>query len=138
MKILCYLLTHLRKTKGHVVSGEQEWCQVSKSQVEASGEHPCGVCRKGVGNNSNLSVKWVKWVHKRCSGISGRLKRNVDFHYRRCLEGNHVLSVLLKEVVIEPNVKLECVLKFCYLGDTFGAGGSMEEACKSQSKMYLD
>ena len=24
-------------------------------------------------------------------------------------------SVLLKEVVIEPNVKLECVPKFCYL-----------------------
>ena len=33
---------------------------------------------------------------------------------------------LLKEVVIEPNVKLECVHKFCYLGDTFGAGGSMD------------
>ena len=31
-------------------------------------------------------------------------------------------SVLLKEVVIEPNVKLECVPKFCYLGDTLGAG----------------
>ena len=27
-------------------------------------------------------------------------------------------SVLLKEVVNEPNVKLECVPKFCYLGDT--------------------
>ena len=33
---------------------------------------------------------------------------------------------LLKEVVIEPNVKLEYVHKFCYLGDTFGAGGSMD------------
>ena len=32
-------------------------------------------------------------------------------------------SVLLKEVVIEPNVKLECVTKFCYLGDTLGVGG---------------
>ena len=50
---------------------------------------------------------------------------------------NHVLSVLLKEVVIEPNVKLECVPKFCYLSDTFGARGSVEEACKSQSKMCM-
>ena len=35
-----------------------------------------------------------------------------------CLVGEHGLfqSVLLKEVVIEPNVKLECVPKFCYLG----------------------
>ena len=59
------------------------WCQVSKSQVEDSEEHPCGVCRNGVGNNSNLSVKCVRWVHKRYSGISGRLKRNVDFHCGR-------------------------------------------------------
>ena len=45
------------------------------------------------------------------SCISGKLKSNVDFHCRRCLEGENGLfqSVLLKEVVIEPNVKLECV-----------------------------
>ena len=42
--------------------------------------------------------------------------------------GNHVQSVLLKEVVMEPNVKLECVPKFCYLGDTIGAGRGVEEA----------
>ena len=42
------------------------------------------------------------------------------------MEGNHVQSVLLKEVVIEPNVKLECVPKFCYLGDTLGAGGGVD------------
>ena len=67
----------------------------------------------------------VLFIMKRCSGISGKLKSNVDFHCRRCLEGENGLfqSVLLKEVVIEPNVKLECVPKFCYLGDTLGAGG---------------
>ena len=37
-------------------------------------------------------------------------------------------SVLLKEVVIEPSVKLECVPKFCYLGDTLGAGDVDEAA----------
>ena len=38
------------------------------------------------------------------------------------MEGENRLfqSVLLKEVVIEPNVKLECVHKFCFLGDTLG------------------
>ena len=41
----------------------------------------------------------------------------VDFYYKRCLECSSVQSVLLKEVEIEPNVKLECVDKFCYLGD---------------------
>ena len=38
---------------------------------------------------------------KRCSGISGKLKSNVDFHCRRCLEREreHGLfqSVLLKD-----------------------------------------
>ena len=70
---------------------------------------------------------------------------NVDFHCRRCLEGQNGLfqSVLLKEVVIEPNVKLECVPKFCYLGNTLGAGGGVEEAArgggssKGQSEMCL-
>jgi hypothetical protein len=41
-------------------------------------------------------------------------------------------SVLQKEVVIELNVKLECVLKFCYLGDTLGAGGGADEAARAR------
>ena len=59
------------------------------------------------------------------SDVIGRCS---DFHYRRCLEGENGLfqSVLLKAVVIEPNVKLKCVTKFCYLGDTLGAGGGAE------------
>ena len=53
-----------------------------------------------------------------------------------CLEGENDLfqSVLLKEVVIEPNVKLACVPipKFCYLGETLGAGGGVEEAARTR------
>ena len=110
------------------------WCGLSMGQAEDSGEHPCGVCRKGVGNNSIFCVECHRWVHKRCSGISGKLNSDADFHCRRCLEGENGLfqSVLLKEVVIEPNVKLECVPKFCYLGDTLGAGGGMEEAARAR------
>ena len=108
------------------------WCQVSKGQVKDSGIYPCGVCRKGVGSNLILCVKCLRWIHKGCSGISGKSKSNAEFQCRRCLEGNHVQSVLLKEVVIEPNVKLECVSKFCYLGDTLGAGGGVEEAARAR------
>ena len=109
-------------------------CRVSRVQSEDSGKHPCGVCRKGVGDNSIRCVECLRWVHKRCSGISGKLKNIVDFHCRRCLEGENGLfqSVLLKEVVIEPNVKLECVPKFCYLGDTLGAGGGVDEAARAR------
>jgi len=35
-----------------------------------------------------------------------------------------------QEVVIEPNEKLECVPKFCYLGDTLGAGRGVDEAAR--------
>ena len=78
-------------------------------------------------------VECLKWVHKRCSGLSGKSKSNTDFHCRRCLEGENGLfqSDLVKEVVIEPNVKLECVTKFCYLGDTLGSGG-VEEAARAR------
>ena len=67
------------------------WCRLSKGQAEDSGEHPCGVCRKGVGNNSIFCVECHRWVHKRCSGISGKLKSNADFHCMRCLEGENGL-----------------------------------------------
>ena len=79
-------------------------------------------------------MECLRWVHKRCSGISGKIKSNVDFHCRRCLEGENVLfqSVLLKDVVIEPKVKLEYLRKFCYLGGTLGAGGGVEEAARAR------
>ena len=39
-----------------------------------------------------------------------------------------VKSESLREVEIEPNVKLECLPKFCYFGDTLGVGGGEEAA----------
>ena len=33
--------------------------------------------------------------------------------------------VLTSEVELEPGVKVECVSKFCYLGDTLGSGGGV-------------
>ena len=36
--------------------------------------------------------------------------------------------VLLIEVKIVTNVKVEFVFKFCYLGNPLGAGGGIEEA----------
>ena len=38
------------------------------------------------------------------------------------------LVVLLNEVELEPGVKVECVSKFCYLGDTLISGGGVVEA----------
>ena len=44
----------------------------------------------------------------------------------------HFQSILLKEVWFEPHVKLECVTKFCYLGDTVGVGGGGEEGAEPE------
>ena len=38
------------------------WFKVSKGQAEDSGEHPCGVCRKGVDDNSILFMECPRWV----------------------------------------------------------------------------
>ena len=56
--------------------------QVRIGQAEDSGKYPCGVCREGVGDNSIKCVACHKWVHKRCSGISGRLRYDADFRCR--------------------------------------------------------
>ena len=47
--------------------------------------------------------------------------------WRRVLLGQYCSS---REVEIEPNVKLECVPKFCFLGDTLGAG--VDEAARAR------
>ena len=72
-----------------------------------------------------------KWIHKRCSGISGRLGYVADFRCRRCLDGDSAPGVL-SEVELEPGVKVECVSKFCYLGDTLGSGGGVVEAARAR------
>ena len=41
------------------------------------------------------------------------------------------------KIQIEPNVKLECVPKFCYLGDTLGAGGGEDEAARARVQCCL-
>ena len=40
--------------------------------------------------------------------------------------------MLSSEVELEPGVKVECVSKFCYLGDTLGSGGGVVEAARAR------
>ena len=47
------------------------------------------------------------------------------------MDGIPVDSVGLKEVSIRQKDKLECVEKFCYLGDIIGSGGGSEEAARA-------
>ena len=76
-------------------------------------------------------------MHKKCSGIKGRLLRESEFTCARCLgtaraiDGRHSLEVEHVEV---GNEKLEVVLEFCYLGDMLSVGGGCELAAITRCK----
>ena len=46
--------------------------------LKDSGKFPCTVCRKGVGANYILCSRYRLWVHKKCSGIQGRLSADPE------------------------------------------------------------
>ena len=91
-------------------------CQVScRGEALDSGNHPCSALRQGVGCKSIMGVACHRWFHERCSGISVRLRNNVDLYCRIC----SAQKVVLRKVEIEPGVKVKCVPTFCYLGDIY-------------------
>jgi len=106
-------------------------CKVGSGQKEVSGKYPCAVCRKGVGVNSIVCTVCKKWVHKRCSGIMGVLKAVEGFVCRSCVDGTGS-EERKTEMTIDNVGTLECVDKFCYLGDMIGAGGGAEEASRAR------
>jgi len=57
---------NMNKTKV-MISGE--WPKVMQKAVR----WPCGVCGRGVGNNSIQCTNCQKWVHRQCSGIKGSI-----------------------------------------------------------------
>ena len=122
----------LKGLRGNIGKTKVMRCQVRIGQAKESEKYPCGVCRQGVGDNSIKCVAYHKWIHKKCSGISGGLGYVADFRCRRCLDGDFAPVVLLSEVELEPGVKVECVSKFCYLGDTLGSGGGVVEAARAR------
>jgi hypothetical protein len=107
-------------------------CHVRTGQREVSGKWPCGICKKGVGSNSIECTKCKAWIHKRCSGIKGKLQDTLAFRCRNCVGGGPVQELLLKEIGLGRSDKLECVDRFCYLGDMIGAGGGVEEASRAR------
>ena len=90
------------------------------------GRWSCTVCRKGVGSNSILCKSCNCWVHKRCSGIRGRLQVVPDFECAVCA-GKQVTPARVERFVYR-DISLECVDKLCYLGDMISAGGGVEAA----------
>ena len=95
------------------------------NQRRKTGKWPCGVCLKGVGINSIFCTTGDHWVHKRCSGIKGRLKHDDAFVCVSCK--NPALAIIPDEFLLD-GVALEVVPTFCYLGDVLGDTGGCIDA----------
>ena len=52
---------------------------INRGPTFSSGKHPRGVCWTGVNSNSIFCNHCAHWVHKRCSGLNGRLDNLVHF-----------------------------------------------------------
>ena len=91
----------------------------------------CGVCKKGVGNNSILCHGCKKWIHKRCNGVKGSLRNTSQSFICRCCKADSPITDGLNtdlHLDIGNGVLLEKVDKFCYLGDMLDADGGCDSA----------
>jgi hypothetical protein len=111
-------------------------CSVDDSRAaKDTGKFPCSICAKGVGSNSIRCSKCEKWVHKKCSGVKGRLKADIVYCCRKCKTNGGVTNPKTglgrkESVSLEKDVSFECVDEFCYLGDMVGCGGGAENASR--------
>ena len=98
------------------------------------GNNPCGVCQTGVGRNAVFRAGCLSWVHKKCNGIKGSLRRDPDYSCAGCLgKARPIDGRLVKEVLVDGE-KVEAVPEFCYLGYMLSAGGGCELAAVTNSK----
>ena len=102
--------------------------------LKKSGKNSCSVCQTGVGRNVVFCGGCLSWIHKKCNGIKGFLRRDPDFSCAgglgkvRPLDGR-----LVKEVLVDDG-KGEAVQEFCYLGDKLFAGRGSELAAVTHCK----
>ena len=83
--------------------------------------------RKGVGSNSIFCQSCKHWVHRKCSGISGRLRADLQFVCKHC-KGEITDNAVFPASVMYSGDSLEVVENFCYLGDMLGSEGGVERS----------
>ena len=88
-----------------------------------SSAFPCAVCRSGVGANSISCSQCKLGVHKKCSGIKGRLNVTPDYVCQRCLDQARPTDGRPITQVKVDGTLLDVEACFCYLGDMLSAGG---------------
>ena len=90
---------------------------------------PCSVCGNGVGRNALLCTKCQHWVHKKCSGIQGKVTSIIGFVCRRCLG---LVAASMEENIMLDEDNIDIVDKFAYLGDVLSTEGGAQEAVRSR------
>jgi hypothetical protein len=114
-------------------------CAKGSGIQRETGQFPCAVCMMGVGSNSIFCDECEKWVHKKCSGVKGPLKAVKGFRCSSCKgRANGLIDTRMAErkrfAELEAGVTIDCVDKFCYLGDMFCSGGGAAEASRMRVK----
>ena len=87
-----------------------------------SGAFPWAVCRSAKGANSISCSQCKLWVHKKCSGINGRLNVTPDYVCPRCLDQARPIDGRPITQVEVDGTLLNVEASFCYLGDMLSAG----------------
>ena len=120
------LKVNMRKTKWLKVTGTDTSNKVARID-------PCGVCSMRVKQNSILCTTCNKWVHKRCSGVKGKLCIAKNFKCFAC-EHSTVNMNYPDERIIVDGEEIERVKEFVYLGDVLEENGSAIAAVELRVK----
>ena len=107
-------------------------CMTGAGLVRKSGKYPCGICSEGVGSNSIQCISCQQWIHKKCSGIKGKLTTSSDYRCGRCTGRIPEKSMAPYQVSLGNGQTLEGVREFCYLGDMLGAEGGAGAASRNR------
>jgi len=90
---------NMNKTKV-MISGE--WQKVMQKAVR----WPCGVCGRGVSNNSMQCTSCQKWVHRKCSCIKGSMyKVTKTFICRGCMNPVTGIGFISVDIGVNANLK---------------------------------
>ena len=115
------LRVNMKKTK-FMVSGP------GLDLLRDSGVFPCVVCQSGVGVNSIQCSQCMYWVHKKCSGVRGRLAEDPDYVCPRCCDQARPIDNRPATQVDVDGTQLDVESNFCYLGGMLCAGGGCKLA----------
>jgi len=92
---------------------------------------PCGVCDRGVDNNSIQCTICKKCVHRKCSGIKGCMYKVMkSFICRRCV--NPLTGTGRSSIDIGGYANLELVDNVCYLGHILSVDGYADAAVETR------